>query len=111
MNGWAEVITNINERNYPEHGFGTFAFCVKGSTADLPPGTRRIDLPGRKARVLMRIELGANPAEASVLQKQVTMRATGSPEAQTAAASFDFANDNLPGVEGFEALDRDLPPQ
>ncbi len=101
MNGWAEVITNINERNFPKHPFGRFAFCLKGTSVDLPPGTERIDLPGRKSRVLMRIELGANPAEASALQKQVTMRATGSPNAQGVAAPFDFSNDRLPGAEAF----------
>jgi len=102
MNGWAEVINNINERNFPEHPFGRFAFCLKGAHADLPHGTQRIDLPGKKSRLLIRIELGANPAEARALQQQVTMRATGSPRTERVAAAFDFPNDALPGVEGFD---------
>ena len=101
MNGWAEVIININERNFPEHPFGRFAFCLRGAHPDLPPGTQRIDVPGKKLRVLMRIELGANPAEALALQKQVTMRATGSPEPEGVAAAFSFPNDKLPGADAF----------
>ncbi len=101
MNGWAEVITNVNERNFPQHPYGRFAFCLKGTKADLPRGTERIDLPDKKSRVLMRIELGANPTEAAALQKQVTMRATGSPNVEAVVASFDFPNERLPGAEAF----------
>jgi hypothetical protein len=41
----------------------------------------------------MRIELGPNATEAAVLQKQVTMRATGAPKVEGVAAPFDFPND------------------
>src|SRR5215510_11908369 len=60
LNGWGEVTANINERNYPKHPFGKFAFCLKGAKGIiLPKGTQRVDLPSRKSRILMRIELGA----------------------------------------------------
>ncbi|MGA8386949.1 MAG: DUF1254 domain-containing protein, partial [Pseudolabrys sp.] len=64
LNGWGETTANINERNFSKHPFGKFAFCLKGATAVLPKGTLRVTLPSRKSRMLMRIELGANPAEA-----------------------------------------------
>ena len=76
LNGWGEVTANINERNYPKHPFGKFALCLKGNKAPLPKGTQRVELPSRKSRILMRIELGANPAEATALQKKVTMKAS-----------------------------------
>lgn len=102
MNGWAEVIANINERNFPKHPSGTFALCLKGANVTLPAGAQRIELPGRKSRVLMRIELGADPAGANTLQKATTMKATGTPEVDDTAVKFEFANDKLPGVEAFD---------
>src|SRR5262249_15618902 len=63
LNGWAEVTANINERNFPKHPSGTFALCLKGAKATLPPDAQRINLPNRKSRVLIRIELGAKPDE------------------------------------------------
>ncbi len=102
LNGWAEVTANINERNYPKHPFGKFALCLKDAKLPLPKGTRRVDVPSRKSRVLVRIELGANPADATALQKKITMKATGSPQVDKSAVEFTFGNDKPPGVEGFE---------
>ena len=61
LNGWGEVTANINERNFPRHPSGTFALCLKGAKVALPPDAQRINLPNRKSRVLMRIELVAKP--------------------------------------------------
>ena len=102
LNGWGEVTANINERNYPKRPFGKFALCLKGNKAPLPKGTQRVELPSRKSRILMRIELGANPADATALQKKVTMKAMGSPKPEKAVVEFTFTNDKLPGVEAFE---------
>jgi hypothetical protein len=102
LNGWGEVTANINERNYPKHPFGKFALCLKGNKMPLPKGTQRVELPSRKSRILMRVELGANRAEAIALQKKVTMKATGSPKVEKAVVEFTFTNDKLPGVEAFE---------
>ncbi len=71
----------------------------------LAKGVIRIDLPSRKSRVLFRIELGANPAEALALQKRVTMKATGSPKIAKAVVEPDFPNTRLPGVEAFDKAD------
>lgn len=35
---WGEVITNINQRNYPTHPHGAFAFVAPGSRAPVPEG-------------------------------------------------------------------------
>lgn len=108
LNGWGEVTANINERNYPKHPFGKFAFCLKDTKATLPKGTQRVNLPSRKSRILMRIELGANPADALALQKKVTMKATGSPQIDQMVVKPDFPNNKLPGVEGFDKTEEIL---
>jgi hypothetical protein len=105
LNGWGEVTANINERNFTKHPFGKFAFCIKGAAAVLPKGTLRVTLPSRKSRILMRIELGANPAEAIALQKKITMKATGKPVIDQAVVRPDLTNDKLPGVEAFDKAD------
>jgi hypothetical protein len=108
LNGWGETTANVNERNFPKHPFGKFAFCLKGASAVLPKGTLRVTLPSRKSRMLMRIELGANPAEAIALQKKTTMKATGKPVIEEPAVKPDFNNDNLPGVETFDKAENVL---
>src|SRR6185312_786261 len=99
LNGWGEVTANINERNYPKHPFGKFAFCLKDTKATLPKGTQRVNLPNRTSRILARIELGTNTAEALALQKKMTMKATGSPQTEEPVVKFDFPHNQLPGVE------------
>jgi hypothetical protein len=108
LNGWGEVTANINERNFPKHPSGSFALCLKGAKVNLPADVQRIDLPNRKSRVLMRIELGARPEEAIALQKQIAMKATGNPKVEDTVVKFDFANDRLPGVEAFDQTERIL---
>src|SRR5450432_2245347 len=36
LDEWGEVITNINERNYPSHPNGKFVFVAPGSKAEVP---------------------------------------------------------------------------
>jgi hypothetical protein len=96
LNGWGEVTANVNERTHPKHPFGKFAFCVKDTKATLPKGTLRINVPSKKSRILMRIELGAHPAEAIALQKKTTMKATGSPQIDSPVVNLDFPNSKLP---------------
>src|SRR5262249_6047312 len=102
LNGWGEVSANINERNFPRHPSGLFALCLKGAKVKLPAGAQRVELPNPKSRVLMRIELGADPAEAVARQKKITRRPTAAPKVAAAPATFDSPNNKLPGVEGFD---------
>ena len=108
LNGWGEVTANINERNFPKHPFGKFAFCLKEAKVVLPKGAQRVNLSSRKSRILMRIELGAHPANAIALQKKTTMKATGKPMVDVAVVKPDFSNDKLPGVEGFDKTEEIL---
>jgi len=68
LNGWGETVANINDRNYPQRPSGLFGLCLKGADVRLPAGTQRIDLPGRKARILARVGLGSGSTEALKLQ-------------------------------------------
>jgi hypothetical protein len=104
LNGWGETTANINERNFTKHPFGKFAFCLKKTAAVLPKGTQRVNLPNPKSRILMRIELGANPENAIALQKKVTMKATGKPVIDEAVVKPSFTNSALPGVEAFDKI-------
>ena len=102
MNLWGEVVANINDRTYPKHASGRFALCTKGTQTYLPPEVQRVDLPGRKSRLVMRIELGADPAEAVALQNQVGMKATGNPIAEELPIVLDFPYDRMPAVDAFD---------
>ena len=101
LNGWGETVANINERNFPQHPAGKFGLCLRGADVRLPEGTQRVDLPGKKSRVLMRIELGADPAEAVKLQSQVKLYPTGKPNVEPAVEIQIFENERLPRVEAF----------
>ncbi|WP_373376206.1 DUF1214 domain-containing protein [Cupriavidus nantongensis] len=103
LNGWGETVANINERNYPDHPGGDFAVCLKGASVALPPSARRIDLPGKTARVLARVEIGADKKQAVALQHRITMRTTGTPTIAPVPATPAFSNDKLPGAEAFDS--------
>ncbi|MNJ91293.1 hypothetical protein D3C87_89430 [compost metagenome] len=102
LNGWGETTANINERNYPHHPAGKFAFCTKNSTVPLAGSVQRVVLPSEKSRILARIELGKNPQEAIALQKQMKLQTIGQPSIKAAVDIPLFTNAKLPGVEAFD---------
>jgi len=73
LNGWGEVITNINERNFPKTPYGQFAFVLAGTNPKIPANAVRIELPSGKAKMLARVELKGTPAIAQELQKKFTL--------------------------------------
>src|SRR5271155_1489291 len=40
VNGWGEVIDNVNDRTYLGHPFGTFALCLDKAKVTLPAGAQ-----------------------------------------------------------------------
>jgi len=102
LNMWGETVANLNERNYPAHPWGRFALCLAGSQVELPPGTHRIDMQGKKARVFAHLEIGEDLQVAAALQQRFMMHATGSPVIDEAVDMFVFTNETLPGVECLE---------
>ncbi len=99
---WGNVITNINERNYPLNPFGTFAFVTSDSSADLPEGAVPVALPSRKAKLLARVELQTDVKGALALQQQFTMTVLGEPDIAAPTGMPDFDNQSLAGVEIFD---------
>lgn len=72
LDGWGEVIVNINERNFPKTPFGKFALILKGTNPTIPPDAVKIELPSEKVKMLARVELKGTPAIAKKLQEQFT---------------------------------------
>jgi hypothetical protein len=93
---------------FPETSFRKVFVLHQGSHPGAAEGTLRVTLPSRKSRMLMRIELGANPAEAIALQKKVTMKAMGKPVVEEAVVKPNFTNSQLPGVEAFDRAEEIL---
>lgn len=102
LNGWDETLANINERLFPNKPDGEFAICLRGSKVELPAGVKRIDLPVKYSRVLLRVELGDNWDEAVKVQRQFSFRATGSPKVPEIPKTPIFDLEKLPGVEAFD---------
>ena len=103
LNGWGETVANINERSHP--GARKFGLCLKGGRAALPGGTQRVELPGRKSRLIVRIELGADPQEAVKVQKQIKLYPEGKPKIEAPVEITLFENTQLPRVEAFNKAD------
>ena len=105
LNGWDETLANINERVFPNNSSGEFAICLRGANVPLPAGIKRIDLPVKYSRVLLRVELGENWDEATSLQQQFKFRATGSPRLPDIPKTPVFDLGTFPGVEAFDFAD------
>lgn len=105
LNGWGETIANINERTFPDHPYGKFALCLKGSGVTIARGIPRIDLPSKAARALARIELGSTPGEAIRLQHQITLHPSGPISPDDPPEVPAFGSNGLPGVELFDNAD------
>jgi hypothetical protein len=73
LDGWGEVIVNINERNFPKTPYGKFALILKGSNPAIPADAVKIELPSEKAKILARVELKGTSAIAKKLQEQFTL--------------------------------------
>lgn len=102
LNGWGETLANINERVFPKRAHGDFAMCLRDSPVKVPAGALRIDLPVRYARILARVELGADWDAAVALQQQFKLRATGTPKLPALPKTPVFELEAIPGVEAFE---------
>ncbi len=101
MDEWAEIITNINERNYPEHPYGRYALCLKGSNPEIPEGALRIDLPSKKAKMLARVERQGDDEGAVKLQRSFKIIKTGEPVIDPAVSIPMFSNQEPITVDAF----------
>ncbi len=101
MDEWAEIITNINERNYPERPYGRYALCLKGSNPELPQDVLRIDLPSKKAKMLARVERQGDDEGAVELQRSFKLIKTGEPVIDPAVSIPMFTNEEPITVDVF----------
>ena len=101
MDEWAEIITNINERNYPEHPYGRYALCLKDSNPEIPAGTLRVDLPSKKAKMLARVERQGDDEGAVKLQRSFKIIRTGEPVIEAAVPIPMFTNQEPITVDAF----------
>ena len=101
MDGWGEVITNINERNYPDQPFGQYALVLENSTATIPEGAVKVVMPTNKIKMLARVELQNTWDKAVELQKQFKVEVIGEPKIDPAPDFPMFSNKELPDVAVF----------
>jgi len=102
IDGWGEIVTNINERTYPNHPYGEYALCLAGSKPTIPEGALRIDLPSKKAKMLARVERMGDDAGAVALQQAFKVTPTGDVNIAPATPIEMFNNNTLMGVEIFD---------
>ena len=102
---WGNVVTNINERDYPLNPYGTYAFVTPDTVAEIPEGTVPVVLPSRKAKMLARVELQTDVEGAVSLQRQFTMSTLGEPAISAPSSLPIFDNQSLIGVEIFDYTD------
>ncbi len=102
LDGWGEVIANVNERNFPQHPYGHVAFALAGSTPPLPDDALRIDLPAAKGKILARVELAGDNDEAVRLQREFTLDVPDGITIDPPVPVPAFTNATLLGPEIFE---------
>jgi hypothetical protein len=99
---WAEILHNINERNFPDHSYGKYAICLKGSNPEIPDGALRIDIPSKKVKMLARVERQGDDEGALDLQKSFKIIKTGEPKIVPAIEILMFTNKELLRTEVFQ---------
>lgn len=104
LDGWGEVIVNINDRTYPDHPYGKFALVLQGSTALIPDGALKIVLPAKKAKLLARVELKGSSGTALSLQQSFTLDAPATIHPEPPVAIPEFTNTRLIGAEIFDKV-------
>ena len=109
LNGWGEVIANINERTFPHHPSGRFALCLAGAEGlDIPDDALRIDLPCSMARMKIAIQAGPDPAQARELEMRISLRASGEVPEVAATDQTEFRYSWLLSADCFDLAERIL---
>ena len=109
LNGWGEVLTNINDRTSPDHPYGKLAIVLKGTNPkNVPKDALKIEVPFNKVKMLARIELKGTPDEAVRLQKMFTLEVPANIKIAPVVSIPDFTNSKLIGSEIFSKTDEVL---
>jgi hypothetical protein len=102
LDGWGEVLVNINDRTFPDHPFGKFALCLDNTKAKIPADALKIIMPVKKIKMLARVELQNSWNKAIELQKEFTVEVIGTPVIEPAIPFPMFTNDSLPDIDVFK---------
>jgi hypothetical protein len=108
LDGWADVIVNINNRNFPKTPYGKFALVLKGSNPTIPADAVKIELPAEKAKILARVELKGTPDVAQKLQRQFTLTVPEGIKIAPPVAIPDFTPKKPIGGEIFDKVEEVL---
>jgi hypothetical protein len=108
LDGWGEVITNINERNFPKTPYGKFALYIKGTNPPIPSDAVKIELPSAKIKMLARVELKGTPAIAKKLQEQFTLTVPDSIRIDSPVNIPEFTPQKLIGGTIFDKVEEVL---
>jgi hypothetical protein len=73
LDGWGDVIANVNERTFPKTPNGKFALVMKGTAPTIPANAVKIEVPCAKTKMLARVELKGSPDVAKKLQEEFTL--------------------------------------
>jgi hypothetical protein len=106
LNGWGEVITNVNERTYPKTPYGKFALVLKGSDPAVPADAVKIEVPCTKTKMLARVELKGTPVVAEKLQKEFTLTVPDGINIAPPLSIPEFTNEKPIGGEIFQNVDQ-----
>lgn len=102
IDGWGEVICNLNERTMRNHPNGKYAICLKKFTGNLAEGIKKVEVPNTKVKMLARVELQNTIDEAVRIQHKFKLTEVGSSLKKKRLNIPMFSNKNLPGVELFD---------
>lgn len=105
LDGWGEVIVNINNRNFPKTPYGKFALVLKGTNPTIPADAVKIELPSEKAKMLARVELKGTPDIAQKLQRQFTFTVPDGIKIATPVTIPDFTPQKPIGGEIFDKVE------
>lgn len=106
LNGWGEVIVNINNRNFPKTPSGKFALFLKGTNPAIPADAVKIELPSEKVKMLARVELKGTSATAKKLQEQFTFTVPAGIKIAPPVTIPDFTPQKPIGGEIFDNVEK-----
>lgn len=92
MDEWADILYNINERNFPETPYGKFAFFREGTNPEIPDGAVALSIPSNKLKMLARVERKGDDEGAVQLQHAFSLTPLGTPEIAPAINIPMFTN-------------------
>ena len=112
IDNYGEVITNINEREFPETPYGKFAFIKKGTNPSVDSdAVATIEVPNDKIKILTRVELKNDNEGAVKLQKAFTIDASDDIQIKNPIKIPEFTNAEPIAVEVFDQVEEVLTSQ